>query len=275
MKSASSTQLAAASNTSGATFRQRQIFDHHHSDEYVPPIGARYSGACDVAVSVIARRFAGGRVVLPQPRVRGEVALPPGSSASGRACASTGSGVEPVVSTPMPITRSREKPGSRPRVGERAGHRGAQPLDVVGRILPRQVRLLRIEQHALLAARIVEDARADHPPVGGVDDDGADRVGPVVDADGVGGAWPDLGQLRNYQLPTPKELLLGVWESGSSGSCHLSHQDRRHDVEDVGTGAGRARLVERGCCAKMRTALSERLAKLIMLRSMARVGSSR
>ena len=33
MKSASSTQLAAASNTSGATFRQCQIFDHHHSDE--------------------------------------------------------------------------------------------------------------------------------------------------------------------------------------------------------------------------------------------------
>jgi hypothetical protein len=32
-KSASSTQLAAASNTSGATFRHFQIFDHHHSDE--------------------------------------------------------------------------------------------------------------------------------------------------------------------------------------------------------------------------------------------------
>ncbi len=40
-KSASSTQLAAASNTSGATFRHFQIFDHHHSDEYVPPIGSR------------------------------------------------------------------------------------------------------------------------------------------------------------------------------------------------------------------------------------------
>src|SRR5438874_7724290 len=33
MKSASSTQLAAASKTSGATLRQCQIFDHHHSDE--------------------------------------------------------------------------------------------------------------------------------------------------------------------------------------------------------------------------------------------------
>ena len=33
MQSASSTQLNAASNTSGATLRQRQIFAHHHSDE--------------------------------------------------------------------------------------------------------------------------------------------------------------------------------------------------------------------------------------------------
>jgi hypothetical protein len=31
--------------------------------------------------------------------------------ASGRAFASIGSGVDPVVSVPMPITRSREKPG--------------------------------------------------------------------------------------------------------------------------------------------------------------------
>ena len=32
-KSASSTQLAAASKTSGATLRQRQTFDQNHSDE--------------------------------------------------------------------------------------------------------------------------------------------------------------------------------------------------------------------------------------------------
>ena len=44
-KSASSTQLAAASNTSGAAFRQCQIFDQYHSEEYVPPIGASNSGA--------------------------------------------------------------------------------------------------------------------------------------------------------------------------------------------------------------------------------------
>ncbi len=35
-----------------------------------------------------------------------------GSSASGRFSRSTGIGVEPVVSTPMPITACRENPGS-------------------------------------------------------------------------------------------------------------------------------------------------------------------
>jgi hypothetical protein len=53
-KSASSTQLAAASNTSGAMRRQRQIFDQNHSEEYVPPIGASNSGACSAAIAVIS-----------------------------------------------------------------------------------------------------------------------------------------------------------------------------------------------------------------------------
>src|SRR3990170_1206274 len=53
-KSANSTQLAAASKTLGATRRQRQIFDQNHSEEYVPPIGARYSGAKRAAAWVMA-----------------------------------------------------------------------------------------------------------------------------------------------------------------------------------------------------------------------------
>ena len=41
---------------------------------------------------------------------------------------------------------------------QRAAHRRAQALDVVGRILAREVRIAWIQQDALVAARIVEDA---------------------------------------------------------------------------------------------------------------------
>jgi activator of HSP90 ATPase len=52
-KSASSTQLAAAANTSGATLRQRHTFDQNHSEEYTPPMGARYWGAWSRAIAVM------------------------------------------------------------------------------------------------------------------------------------------------------------------------------------------------------------------------------
>ena len=111
-KSASSTQLAAESNTSGASFRHRQIFDHHHSDEYVPPMGASSSGACALAIAVIATASAADVWSFHSQACAARLSFHRGSMASGRACASTGSGVDPVVSTPMPTTRSRENPGS-------------------------------------------------------------------------------------------------------------------------------------------------------------------
>ena len=158
-KSASSTQLAAASNTSGATFRQRQIFDHHHSDEYVPPIGARYSGACACAVSVIAAASAAAvwsfhshacaarllcqlRIERQRPRLRVD-------RQRRRAGGVDADADHAVAREPG---RRRRPPAARRATDD------AQALDVVGGILPRQVRLLRIEQHALVAARIVEHA---------------------------------------------------------------------------------------------------------------------
>ena len=150
----------------------------------MPPIGDRSSGAWARAVSVIAAASAADVWSFQSHACAARLFCHFGSSASGRACASTGSGVDPVVSAPMPITRSRANAGIPLGFCQRAANGDAQPLDVVRGILPRQVRLLRIEQDALLAARIVEDARADDAPVGGIDDDGANRVGPVVDADG-------------------------------------------------------------------------------------------
>ena len=110
-KSASSTQLWAAAKTSGASFRQCQIFDQNHSEEYVPPIGARYCGACSAAIRVMAAASSAPVWSFQSQAWAARFALHFGSRASGRPFASTGIGVEPVVSTPRPITSAREKPG--------------------------------------------------------------------------------------------------------------------------------------------------------------------
>src|SRR3982750_3064714 len=107
MKSANSAHVAAASKTSGATLRQCQIFDHHHSDEYVPPIGDSSSGACAFAISVIAAASAADVWSFHSHACAARLLCHFGDAASGRAGASSGIGVDPVVSTPVPITRSR------------------------------------------------------------------------------------------------------------------------------------------------------------------------
>src|SRR3954453_12801793 len=103
IKPATSAHVAAAAKTSGATFRQCQIFDHHHSDEYVPPIGASSSGAWLAAASVIATASAAEVWSFHSHAWAARLPVHGGSIASGRALASSGSGVDPVVSTPIPI----------------------------------------------------------------------------------------------------------------------------------------------------------------------------
>src|SRR5204863_1769350 len=90
-KSASSTQLAAASNTSGATLRQRQILDQNHSDEYVPPIGDRYPGAQHRAASVMAAASSAAVWSFHSHACAASESRQRGSRASGRLPASTGS----------------------------------------------------------------------------------------------------------------------------------------------------------------------------------------
>ncbi len=65
--------------------------------------------------------------------------------------------------------------------------RGAQPLDVVSGVLARQVRIRRVQQHAVVAARIVEDGFSHLAAVLARHDDGADGVGAEIDADDEGG----------------------------------------------------------------------------------------
>src|SRR5262249_26406648 len=119
------------------------------------------------------------------------------------------------------------------------------------------MRVAGTEQDALLAARIVEDARAEHTPVRAVDDHRAHGIRPVVDADRVV-VWcgcrchQEARAIRDYPTSTGETM------SRTSGPVP----------------AARA-LPRSACFARIRTALSARFAKFTMLRSIARVGSSR
>ena len=76
-------------------------------------MGARYCGACSRASAVISAASAAAEWSFQSQACAASVSAHAPWSASGRALASTGSGVEPVVSTPIPMTRAREKPGWR------------------------------------------------------------------------------------------------------------------------------------------------------------------
>ena len=210
-----------------------------------------------------------------------------------------GSGVDPVVSTPMPITRSRAERRVGVRLRQRAADRDAQPVDVVGGILPRQVRLLRIEQHALLAARIVEHARADDASVrryrrrrrepSSSRSRSRSCTGSRVSTPNSAIPVPINAQRISRRTPkmqdrkTPQLWKFGVLAHWALRSCEVvelsssPHPTSTGDTTSRTSGPVPARraLSSCGCSAQMRTAFSARLAKLIMLRSIARVGSSR
>ena len=93
-------------------------------------------------------------------------------------------GVEPVVSTPMPTTRSGRKLGSEAAAFTARADGSVEALDIVGRVLPRRVRILGIEENARLAAGIIIDVGGDFATIGDVDHQGTHAIGAVIDADG-------------------------------------------------------------------------------------------
>src|SRR5262249_259944 len=109
-QSQSSTQEYAAANTSGATARQCQSFDQNHSDEYVLPHFAMYCGRCLAASSVM--RAASRWLVwsFQGQHCACRFFFHCLASASGTFLASTGIGLEPVVSTPRPTIFFASKP---------------------------------------------------------------------------------------------------------------------------------------------------------------------
>ena len=94
-------------------------------------------------------------------------------------------GVEPVVSTPMPTTLLGLKTTLPPGRPHRLADRLEETLDVIGRVLPGQVGVLRIDQHARLAAGIVGNRRGHLAAVGQIDHQGPNAVGAVIHADGI------------------------------------------------------------------------------------------
>ena len=58
----------------------------------------------------------------------------------------------------------------------------SSPNKIVAGMLPRQMAVARIEQHALRAAGIVDDRAAEFRAVGAADDERAHRVGAEIDA---------------------------------------------------------------------------------------------
>ena len=125
IQSASSTHECAAVKTPGATDRQCQIFDQNHSDEYRFPHFAMYSGRIRAATSVM--RAASRQLVWSfqsqhwAARSRRHFRW----RASGRLRRSTGIGLDPVVSTPMPATLPAENP--RVRVAAASAPRTLSP----------------------------------------------------------------------------------------------------------------------------------------------------
>ena len=183
-----------------------------------------------------------GRVVFPEPRVRREVLRPPGvererlrARVDRQRRGSGGIDADPDDAV-------AGEAGAAFGVREGAVHRGAQPREVVRRVLARQMRVARIEQHAVIAARIRKDARSGGRAVRAIHDDGADRVRAVVDPE------------RERGHPT----RTGDTTSSTSGPVPFARA-----------------WSSAGWHARTRTAFSARFAKLIMLRSIARVGSSR
>ena len=82
------------------------------------------------------------------------------------------------------------------RLGQGRGHGRLDAEDPVGRVLAGQVRVLRIEEDAGLAARVVEDGRSDLVPVADIDDEGPDGVGAEIEAESVLGGFHGLIILR-------------------------------------------------------------------------------
>ena len=129
-------------------------------------------------------RFAPAGVILPEPalglevlaplRVEGERAVVPVHRQRARS-----GGVDAEADDP-----GRVESALLLRPGERAPHALLKAEEIVAGMLPGQVVVLRVEQHALPAAGIADDTRAKLGAVGAADDEGPHRIRAEINAKG-------------------------------------------------------------------------------------------
>ena len=103
-------------------------------------------------------------------------------SASGWFLSSTGIGLDPVESTPMPTTFERSKSSLRSASASAPWTLSLRPNKIVARMLARQQAVFRIKQNALRARRVIDHPTAVFRSVRTADDKGAHRVGSEIDA---------------------------------------------------------------------------------------------
>jgi len=105
--------------------------------------------------------------------------------ASGTLCLSTGIGLDPVVSTPMPTTADAEKPLTFFAWARAPFTLFSKTEKVVAWMLAGEVVILGVEKDTLLAGGVVDDAGADLRAIGAAHEQRANRVCAVIDTEGV------------------------------------------------------------------------------------------
>ena len=183
-QSASSTHDQAASNTSGATARQCQIFDHHHSDEYVLPHFAMNWGRCCAASSVMRPASRHPVWSFQSQHCAAGFFFHFRSHASGRLLRSTGNRTRSGRVHTEADDSGRVKTAMLLRLRQRSPYTLLKTVNVIARVLPRQKMVPGVEQDALLAARIVNDTGAEFRTVSAAHDQRAHGIRSVVEAKG-------------------------------------------------------------------------------------------
>ena len=156
----------------------------------VPLAGVRAAADRQVAIRIVRclgrdfGRLGVARVILPQPGLRGELLLELRLQCERGAVLIDRQrrGTRRIDADADDVFRLEAPFALRGR--NRTADRREKAVDVIGRALPREIRIFLIEQHARIATGIIVDVRGKLIAVFQVDHQSPDAIGAVVDSDG-------------------------------------------------------------------------------------------